>query len=288
MKYIYITAGLALLLVFASSCIPREYPVTSTVTETHYRIEYVTETCTENETSMEPVIHSYELPVYYSWFSKNIAFYGPANFWYFAYDIAQWPAYDNLRLTISIWKQYQYESASIRVLDMTEGGHLTSPDPAIYGDTETGQIKWSWITPSTTGSPVSSAGSSTETAESPSEETNVVMIGGASTTWLDKANAQINLAKFLGGRTNLWSRSEDPQVFDLDAGKARKIGVIVCGPENRWNARISLKGTFTHNIISHKTVVKERQVEKQIPYQIQKQQTTYQVRQEPFWEMFLP
>ncbi len=287
MKYLDITARLLpLLLILASSCVSREYPVTGAVVETQYRTEYATEVYTENETTVDTVTNSYELPLYYSWYSQNIAFNGQTNFWYLAYDIPQWPTYDNLRLTISIWKQFQYESASIRILDMTRSGHLTTPAPAIYGDTDVGQVKWTWITPGTTATVGTSSSSSSGASESPSEESSAHTTGGAATTWLDTANIQINEARFLGGRTNLWSRPEDPQVFELDAGKAQKIGVIVSGPQNQWNARVTITGTFSRDIVSHKTVSGERQVEKQVPYEVQKQQTTYQVRQVPFWEVF--
>jgi len=270
---------------FISSCISREYPVTSAETGTAYRTEYVTTTYTENETTVDSVTDSYELPTYYTWYSQNIAFNGQTNFWYLAYDIPQTPTYDNLRLKVSIWKQLQYETASIRILDMTKGGHLTTPAPAIYGDTGLGQVAWTWITASTTGTTTSSS-SSGGTSENPSEEATVSTTGGASTTWLDMANIQINQARFLGGRTNLWSRPENPQVFDLDAGRAQKIGVIICGPQNQWNARVTLEGTFTRNTVSHETVTRERQEAKQAPYEVEKQVTTYETRQVPFWEIF--
>jgi hypothetical protein len=286
MKTINILALLLppLILVFASSCISKEYPVTSTFTETAYRTEYVTEAYTENETTVDSITDSYGLQPFYTWYSQNIAFNGQTNFWYLAYEIPQSPPYDNLRLKVSIWKQLQYESASIRILDMTKGGQLTTPAPAIYGDTETGQVKWTWITASTTGTTTSSS-SSGGTSENPSEESTGSTTGGASTTWLDMANVQINQAKFLGGRTNLWSRPEDPQVFELDAGKAQKIGIIICGPQSQWNARVALEGTFTRNTISQKTVTGERQVAKQVPYEVQRQKTIYETRQVPFWEM---
>ena len=100
------------------------------------------------------------------------------------------------------------------------------------------------------------------------------------------ANTQINQAKFLGGRTNIWSRAEDPQVFELDAGKAQKIGIIICGPQNQWNAQVTLQGTFTYDTVSHKAVTGERRVAVQVPYEVQKQKTTYQAMQVPFWEIF--
>jgi hypothetical protein len=271
-----------LLLAFASSCISKEYPVTSNYAETAYRNESITETYTENETTVDSITDSYELQPFCTWYSQNIAFNGQTNFRYLAYDIPQSPPYDDLRLKVSIWKQLQYEAASIRILDMTKGGQLTTPDPAIYGDTSLGQIKWTWITASTSGTTVTSSSSSDGT----SGESTSFNIGGASTTWLDMANIQINQAKFLGGRTNIWSRPENPQVFELDAGKAQKIGIIICGPQNQWNAQVTMEGTFTRNAVSYKTVVKERQVAKQVPYEVQKQKTIYQARQVPFWEIF--
>ncbi|MCX5993375.1 MAG: hypothetical protein NT177_04050 [Chloroflexi bacterium] len=275
-----------LLLGLATSCISREYPVTSTYTETAFRTEYVTETYAENETTVDSITDSYELQPFYSWYSQNIAFNGQTNFWYIAYDIPQSPSYDNLRLKVSIWKQLQYESASIRILDMTKGGQLTTPAPAIYGDTGLGQVKWTWITASTTGTTVTSGGSTGGTSDNASGEATSFTIGGASTTWLDMANIQINQAKFLGGRTNLWSRPENPQVFDLDAGRAQKIGIIICGPQNQWNARLTLQGIFTRDSLSQKSVTGERQVARQVPYEVEKQKTTYETRQVPFWEMF--
>ena len=271
-----------LLLGLATSCISREYPVTSTYTETAFRTEYVTEAYTENETTVDSVSDSYELQPFYTWYSQNIAFNGQTNFWYIAYDIPQSPPYDNLRLKVSIWKQLQYESASIRILDMTKSGQLTTPAPAIYGDTGLGQVKWTWITASTTGTTNAWGSSSGNTTDN----TSTTMTGGASTTWLDMANIQINQSKFLGGRTNLWSRPENPQVFDLDAGKAQKIGIIICGPQNGWNARVTLQGTFIGNSLSQKSVTGERQVARQVPYEVEKQKTTFETRQVPFWEMF--
>ena len=277
-----------LLLTLATSCISREYPVTSTYSETAYRTEYVTEAYTENETAVDSVSDSYELQPFYSWYSQNIAFNGQTNFWYMAYDIPQSPPYDNLRLKVSVWRQLQYEPVSIRILDMTKGGQLTTPAPAIYGDTGLGQVKWTWITASTTGTVITSGGSTGSTSDNASEEATYFTIGGASTTWLDMANIQINQSKFLGGRTNLWSRSENPQVFDLDAGRAQKIGIIICGPQNGWNARVTLEGTFTRESVTQNRVTRERQVARQVPYEVEKQKTTYQTRQVPFWEMFSP
>ena len=279
---------LPLLTVFAS-CVSRQYAVTSTYEETAYRTEYVSETYTENETTVETLSGQYELAPFYSWYSQYIAFSGKTNFWYTAYDIPDSSPYDNIRLKITIWKQPQYESATISVLDMTKGGHLSTPAPAVPGDSGKGQVKWTWITGTSSGDATtfSSGNSSDSSSDSDSGSGMSVIIGGVSDSWLDAANIQINQAVFLGGRTYLWSKEENPQIFELNAGSARKIGVILCGPQNGWNARVTVTATWSRDITSYQPVTRERKVEKQVPYKVQKQKTIYETRQVPFWEGFL-
>lgn len=279
---------LPLLAIFAS-CVSRQYPVTSTYEEKAYRTEYVNETYTENETTIKTLSGQYELPPFYSWYSQYIAFSGKDNFWYTAYDVPESPPYDNIRLKISIWKQPQYESATISVLDMTRGGHLSTPAPAIPGDSGTGQVAWKWITGISSGRPTtfSSGTGSGSSSDSSSDSGMSVTVGGVSDSWLDAANMQINQALFLGGRNYLWSKQENPQVFELNAGRAQKIGVILCGPENGWNTRVTVSATWSQTITSYRPVTRERQVEKQVPYTVQKQKTIYETRQVPFWEGFL-
>jgi len=273
------------LLTILASCISRQYPVTSTYEETAYRTESVSETYTENETTVETVSGQYELTPFYSWYSQNIAFSGKTSVWYLAYDIPQTPSYDNVRLKVSIWKQLQYEAASISVLDETKGGHLSTPAPAVTGDTGKGKVKWTWLTSTSSGTTTtSSSGSSTD---SDSASSASVTTGGVSDSWVDSANVQLNQALFLGGRNYLWSKQEDPQILELNAGRAQKIGVIICGPQNSWNAKISVNAIWSSSITSYRPVTKERKIEKQAPYTVQKQKTTYQTRQAPFWEAFL-
>jgi hypothetical protein len=280
---ILLLLALPLLMAVSASCVTRQYPVTSTYEETAYRTEYVSETYTENETTVETQSGHYDLPVYYSWYSQNIAFSGKTNVWYLAYDVPQEPPYDNLRLKVSIWKQPQYEAASVSLLDMTRGGHLSTPAPAVTGDSGKGQVKWTWITSLSQGTTTTTSSDSTD---SESEVSTSVTTGGVSDSWVDAANIQLNQALFLGGRNYLWSKQEDPQIFELDAGGAQKIGAIICGPQNSWNARITVAATWSHNDISYRPVTRERKVEKQVPYTVQKQKTVYETRQAPFWEAF--
>jgi hypothetical protein len=283
---------LPLLAVFAS-CVTRQYLVTSTYEETAYRTEYVSETYTENETTVETLSGQYELAPFYSWYSQYVAFSGKTNFWYTAYDIPESPPYDNIRLKISIWKQLQSESATISVLDMTQGGHLSTPAPAVPGDSGKGQVKWTWITGTSSGgattfsSGSSSNSSSDSNSDSSSDSGGSVTIGGVSDSWLDAANIQINQALVLGGRTYLWSKEENPQIFELNAGRAQKIGVILCGPQNGWNARVTVNATWSRAVTSYQPVTRERKVEQQVPYAVQKQKTIYETRRVPFWEGFL-
>ncbi|MCX5996170.1 MAG: hypothetical protein NTV42_00845 [Chloroflexi bacterium] len=269
---------LPLLAVFAS-CMSRQYPVTSTYQETAYRTENISETYTENETAVETLSGQYELTPFYSWYSQNIAFSGKTNVWYLAYNIPESPPYDNIRLIISIWKQLQYEPATISVLDVTKGGHLSAPAPATAGDTDKGQVKWTWITSTSSGTASTfSSGSSTDSGTS-------VITGGTSDSWLDTANTQINQALFLGGRNYLWSKQADPQIIELNAGRAQKIGVIISGPQDSWNSRITVAATWSSSTTSYQPVTKERKIEKQVPYTVQKQKTIYETRQVPFWEV---
>jgi hypothetical protein len=284
---ILLLLALPLLVALSASCVTRQYPVTSTYEETAYRTEYVSETYTENETTVETQSGRYELPLYYSWYSQNIAFSGKTNVWYLAYDVPQTPPYDNIRLKVSVWKQPQYEAASVSLLDMTRGGHLSTPAPAVTGDSgEKGQVKWTWITSTSTGTTItSSSGSSTDGS---SETSASVTTGGVSDSWVDAANIQLNQALFLGGRNYLWSKQEDPQIFELNAGAAQKIGAIICGPQNSWNARITVAATWSRDNISYHPVTRERKIEKRVPYTVQKQKTVYETRQAPFWEAFGP
>jgi len=219
---------LPLLAIFAS-CLSRQYPVTSTYEETAYRTEYVSETYTENETAVETLSGQYELSPLYAWYSPYITFSGNTNFWYTAYDIPQSPPYDNIRLKISIWKQPQIEPAKISVLDMTRGGHLSTPAPAIPGDSGKGRVKWTWITSTGEGTTFSSGSASGSSSDSSSDTGGSVTVGGVSDTWLDAANIQINQALFLGGRTYLWSKEENPQIFELNAGRAQKSASFSVG-----------------------------------------------------------
>lgn len=240
------------------SCVNREYSTTQDYVVTENRTEYVTESYTENETYMSFSSGEFELPSFINWTSFDVTFNNSGNLFYYGYDIPDPGTYDNISLKIEIWKPPQYEPESITVFDVTKTDHLSYPEPPIAGQ------------------------------ETTTENTfNYVITGAASDRWLSNANAVINQAKFLGARTNLWSNQDNPEVIQLDAGKAQKIGIIISGPENKWNTTLKLFIQWTTNYPVYGPVNKERTVQKQVPYEVVKQRTYYEIRPVPIWETWL-
>lgn len=233
------------------SCVNKEYPITQDYIATENRTEYTTESYTENETYFSVSSGEYELPSFTSW--------AVSNFFYYGYDIPDADIYDNISLRIVVWKPPQYEQEMIRVFDVTKTDHLAYPEPQVPGEETTAQ-----------------------------NTVSNIITGTASDRWLKAANAWINQSKFLGGRNNLWSNQDNPQTIELNAGKAQKIAVLISGPENKWNASISLFIRWTIYSPVYGPVNKERTVQKQIPSQVVKQRTTYEIRPVPIWETIFP
>jgi hypothetical protein len=238
-----------------SSCVNKEYAMTQDYVATENRTKYITESYTENETYMNVSSGEYELPCFNNWTSFDVTFNNVGNLFYYGYDIPDPDVYDNISLKIEIWKPPQYELESIGIFDVTKTGHLSYPEPPITGEETTTENTGSYL-----------------------------ITGNASDRWLKDANAMINQAKFLGARTNLWSNQDNPQVIELDAGKAQKIAIIICGPQNKWNTNIRLFILWTFNSPVYGPVNKERTEQKQVPYQVVKQRTYYEIRHVPIWE----
>ncbi|MHB8085799.1 MAG: hypothetical protein ACYDHZ_08235 [Dehalococcoidia bacterium] len=232
------------------SCVNKEYSTTQNYVVTENRTEYVTESYTENETYMAVSSGEFELPSFNNWEWGNACYYG--------YDVPDADSYDNISLKIEIWKPPQYEPETITFLDVTKTGHLSYPDLPVEGE-ET----------------------STENTQ------NYVITGTASNAWLKAANEWLQQSKFLGGKANLWSNQDNPQVMELDAGKAQKIGILIIGPVNKWNTTPKLFIKWTINYPVYGPVTKVRNVEKQVPYQVVKQRTYYEIKPVPIWETLL-
>jgi len=258
-KHIYsvVLISLPVWLVCLPSCISREYAVTQNYEETEYRTEYYSGQYSENVSSGRTEMTEYELVPYYYWSSQDLLFKDVSNLWYYGYDLPEFNGNAGARLKIYIQPQLQYEKMFLSVFDMTAAGHIDYPDPiGPTGNAEKGLIKWSWIT------------------------------GAATSTWLDWANERMSHARFLGGRSNVWSKPGDMQLIELDAGRARTIAVIISGLQNKWNGSFTLGVVPAYDKVDNIQSPGERKIARQVPYQVQKQRTTYEFKQVPFWEAF--
>jgi hypothetical protein len=231
------------------ACISKEYPVTQNYQETQYKTEVTTESYTENQTAVHTESGEYALTPYYNW--------STANFYYYGYEIPEAQSYDNISLRLSMWPQLQYEPMMLRVFDMSKTGHIPSPEPLSAEETSPAPPDWYFIT------------------------------GTASTTWLKSANTMINQAKLLGATSYRWSQVADPQVLVLKAGKPNSIALIITQAQNKWNFRVNLDALWSRNTTDYQPVTKQRQLSKQVPFQVERQRTVYQVRQVPFWELII-
>jgi hypothetical protein len=229
------------------ACVSKEYPVTQNYQETQYKTEVTTESYTENQAVVHTESGEYALTPYYNW--------SVANFYYYGYEIPDAQSYDNISLRLSIWPQLQYEPVLLRILDMSKTGHIPSPEP-LAAEEQLSQIP-SWY----------------------------LITGTASATWLKSANTMIEQAKLLGATSCRWSQAADPQILILKAGKPKSIALIITNLQNKWNCRVNLDALWSRNTTDYQPVTKQRQLSKQVPSQVERQRTTYQVRQVPFWEL---
>ncbi len=234
---------------FSVACISKQYPVTQNYQETQYKTEITTESYTENQTIVHVESGEYPLTPYFNW--------NAINFYYYGYEMPEAQSYDNISLRLSIWPQLQYEPVTFRVLDMSETGQIPSPEPLPIAEAVSPAPTWYLIT------------------------------GTASNSWLKSANTMLNQAKLLGATNCHWSQVADPQIIVLKAGKPSSIALIITGAPNKWNCRINLDAIWSRNTIEYVPVTKQRQISKQVPFQVERQRTIYQVRQVPFWETII-
>ncbi|MDD5312292.1 MAG: hypothetical protein PHO26_04575 [Dehalococcoidia bacterium] len=259
MKYniFYLSLILTFYMGINTACVNREYTITENYTDTEYRTEFTTEKYSENVTiEVDDTAFEYELKPLFSWSSTLLSFKDIAYIRYCAYDIPDLQQYEGARLKVAVWEQLQYEKMIIRVFDMTSTGHIYAPDAY---NAEAGAIEGSsdrpWIT------------------------------GKSSATWLDSANSIINGAKFLGGRTNIWSNSDNPHILEYEIGKARNIAFIISGPLNPWNANVTASLLLNRTQIKNQVVTRERNASIEVPYEVQKQRNLSVVKQVPIWDL---
>lgn len=237
-----------------SSCITREYAVVQNYEETEYRTEYYAEGPGENTGMSKAASVEYSLSPYYYWNSYDLYFKDVSRLWYYGYDLPELPEGAWAGLKIYMQPQLQYEKMYLSVFDMTRSGHIDSPDPVgPTGNSEKGLVQWAWIT------------------------------GSATSTWLDWANERMSRARFIGGRSNVWTRSGEAQLIELNAGNARTIAVIISGPTEKWNGDFTLSVVSTYANENNQLTGREK-LSRQVPYTVQKQRIVYEFRQIPLWE----
>jgi hypothetical protein len=243
-----IILSLLISIFLSSACAYQTFPVTQTYEETLYRTEYTDEPYTENSTIVHTDTGEFELTSYYKWHTTGLSYYG--------YDIPYYASYDNVSLRFSIWRQLQPEPVTLRIYDMSNAGQIPSPEPLL-----------------------------TEELLQPQQQPDWYFIrGNASPDWLKTANIMINQGKFLGSSEYMFSKKVDPQVIVLKAGKPSMIAVLVNEGQNRWNSRFTVEVLWARSTIEQNQTVGKRPVARQVPYQVQRQRTVYQVKQVPFWE----
>jgi len=249
-------------LAFMPSCVTREYAVVENYTRTEYRFDYNSKAQEDRQQDhaagqSENVVC--ELTPYYQWNSRDILFKDRENVWYYGYDLPDF-ATDSVLIKIHILPQLQYEPMAISVFDMTQAGELEHPDAiGPTGTLEKGLIEWNWIT------------------------------GLSTRAWLDRANEQMNHARFLAGRSNLWSKPSDQQVIEINVYRTRMLAVIICGPEYKWNGRVTVTAEPAGIKFDNPPARNDSDGYHPVPYQVQEQHMTYHFKQIPIWEaLFQP
>jgi hypothetical protein len=241
-------------LFMSAGCVAREYSVTESYNEPQSNTEYTTSTYTDNETASRTDSGDFSLTSYFNWSSSDLSVGGSPYLYYYGYEIPDASTYDDIHLRISLWEQLQYEPAVMRAFDVSKPGHLQPPGASLEDSVPLQPPDWYTIT------------------------------GKAPEFWLQSANVWVNQSRFLGATNYLWSKSANPQVIELDAGKASRVAIILSGPQNRWNCRATVDVVWSRNSVEYTPVIRERQIPRQVITQVQKQRTVRTVRQVPFWE----
>jgi len=119
------------------------------------------------------------------------------------------------------------------------------------------------------------------------------------TDWLDSLNLWIKNASFLD-----LSLLQNSPMYMLYASNAQELALLRSSPKdyiifdaadvqefaifvNSWHAKAisEVKLTWVDQIVTQKTMIKERQVPVSVPYQVEKKRTVTKEKQVPFWEL---
>lgn len=245
------------------SCTSIAQPVKESYVETQLVAENRTETVIETVPVTKIVTGEEPIQPYIMWSNPGLTFSGYDYVWYYGYNLAGLPHHDKWQLIINIYEQKYFENTVLRVFDMSPRGQILAPPSIASSDTiPSTQVQQTWLSPKIgTGIPLN---------------------------WLSLANVKLNYARFLGGRSNLWSDAESSHALELDPKSSSEIAVVISGPTFPQNARFSTSLAWSDNVTLLTTVQYNRQVPYEIENKLEKQRTVIKTVQVPFWELLLP
>ena len=235
-----------ILLIFALSCVSRQYQVIENYYETAYRTEYKKETYSE----MQNVVVNT---------TKDRAFLNPTVKWndslYFAELGATVPPtfYYGYGLYAGEHSRSQVEATLspgvndqrgyIVILDLASVGQI--PPGPTYG--------WGFIGRATYGG------------------------------WIAELNAKVRAARVID---RFWvgpNEIEKRDYIKFDAKGVSEFAIMVTS--YYADPILSVEITWSDDVIQQRAVTKERQVPYQVPYQVQKQRAVMQIKNVPIWEV---
>ncbi len=242
------------------ACTGVSYPVKENYVETEYITENRTEVILETVPVTRTNIGEEQIVPYVVWSNPSLKFKEYEYIWYYGYNLSGLPVHDTWKIRITIYEQKYYENSVLGVFDMTPRGQILAPPLISSSDTiPPAQVQQTWI-------------STTEYS---------AFIGD----WLNLASVKLNFARFLGGRSNLWSKTGSTHTLEFDTMGAREIAVLISGPTIPQNARFSAALAWSDNVTENITVPRERQVPYTIERKVEKQRTVLKAKQVPIWEV---
>jgi len=246
---LFLSLFIVVFFVFNSSCISKEVPVTETYYETEYRTEYKTETHTTTE---DVVVKTTDGKTYiYPILKWQTGLYlsrvgsGIGMSYYYGYEIST-AEHSTIKVKVSVSQGALKQTGGIVVYDLTGIGQI----PNAPATDQMGTYK-----------------------------DGVYIPPPVIQEWLDSFNSVLtNSTRALSYLdTNIGA---DHIVFDANGIKE------FCILANTWNAQpiSSVQLVWTDDVTEPRTMIKEKEVPYQVPYQVEKQRTVTQTKKVPFWE----
>jgi hypothetical protein len=267
---LFVSMLMVTLLLLSASCVNKEFPVTETYMETEYRTETYTETeevvvdTTSGEDTLTPDIQ---------WHDDHMAFYihtelspllpgeQPVTLpsipyekvWYFGYKI---PQHDICHIQVA---PNQFSFGRILAYDLGEADHIPPPPPGrwVYKEKQYAYAIYEW--------------SDLYPWQQPTLK-----------DWIASTNLKLETYNQLGAwQPDVWPGKwpKLPELLEFDAKDVKNLAIIVPMSEQKEPIK-SVKLMWSDEVIEKRTVNRERQV----PYQVERQRTTMEMKKVPVWE----